>query len=351
MTRPSIPITRRRSAALLAGAAATLAAGRSWAQSRNVLLLGGGSTFAAPLFEAWIEEYRATNPGVDVAYDVIGSGEGVSRFVTGSLDFAATDAPLAAARRAEIAGGVVHLPVTAGMVALAYHLPADVPGELRLPRDVVGDVFTGRITSWDDARIAAANPDLALPSRTIYPVVRTDPSGTTYAFTNHLEAASVSWQASGQGATSLANWPQAAIRARGNEGVAAQIVRGEGTIGYVEYGFAARLGLPMAALENAQGAFVRPDAAAGEAAIAAAAIPDDLVIVAPDPAGADAYPIVTFTWVLLHETPPQRTKADAVRRFVRWAVTEGQHTAPELGFVPLPATVAAASLAALDALK
>ena len=157
-------------------------------------VLGGGSTFAAPLYRAWIEAYGSVAPTVDIGYDVIGSGEGIDRFLAGSLDFAATDAPLTTEQEAEVDGGVTHVPVTAGMVAIAYNLPGDLEGELRLPRDVLGDIFAGRITSWDDPRMVAANPGLELPHQTLYVVARLDGSGTTYAFTNHLDATSDTWR-------------------------------------------------------------------------------------------------------------------------------------------------------------
>lgn len=324
------------------------AAGAS-AQSRDLLLLGGGSTFAAPLFEAWIEEHRAIAPELDISYDVIGSGEGVTRFLTGSLDFAATDAPLTEAQEAQVPGGVIHVPVTAGMIAVAYNLPGEVDAELRLPREVLGDIFAGAVTTWDDPRLVAANPGLELPNRAIQVVARQDGSGTTYAFANHLDAISESWRAADRGVSTLVAWPNKAMKARGNEGVAVTVLRSEGSIGYVEYGLARQAGLALAAVENASGAFVAPSAESGAAAIAAAELPEDLKIELRDPAGAEAYPIVTFTWELLRHEPRDADKDSATRAFTRWAVTEGQEIAPGLGFVPMPQVVRDRATAMLGA--
>ena len=338
MTR--VPFRHR---ALVAGGVAALALtgviASATAQADSVRLRGGGSTFAAPLFEAWIDAFERKHPAIEVGYDVVGSGEGINRFLTGSLDFAATDAPLSAEQEAGVGGGVTHVPVTAGMIVVAYHLPDDLEGELRLPRDVYADIFAGRITKWDDPRLAAANPHLELPGRSIVVVARSDGSGTTFAFTNHLNAVSDAWGESGGGVGIRADWPGSAMLARGNEGVAVNIQRGYGTIGYVEYGFASRLGLPLATVENAAGRFVPPTAASGQAAIADSPLPDDLKIELPDPVGTEAYPIVTFTWSLLRNADAATPRGVAARRFTAWAVTDGQAMAPDLGYVPLPALV------------
>lgn len=321
------------------------------AQSSGMLVLGGGSSFAAPIFGAWIDAFGEQQPALDIEYDSIGSSEGITRFLQGSLDFGATDAPLDEAQEAEVEGGVTHVPVTAGMIAVAYQLPDGMEGSLRLTRDVYGDIFAGKITSWDDPRIAAVNPDLELPKRSIVVVGRLDGSGTTYAFTNHLSTVSETWRVGGKGAAARVDWPGSAMLGRGNEGVAAQIKRGHGTIGYVEYGLASRLGLPLAALENAAGEFVVPVPASGEAAIASSPLPDDLKIELVDPPDSDAYPIVTFTFALLRNVDAGTAKGDGVREFLGWVVRDGQSFAPELGYVPLPAVVqkgAEVALAAQD---
>ena len=197
----------------------------------------------------------------------------------------------------------------------------------------------GEITTWDDPRIVAANPGLELPHQTLYVVARLDGSGTTYAFTNHLDATSDAWRRDGNGVATRVAWPNRAMLARGNEGVAGKVQRADGTIGYVEYGIARQAGLPLAALQNAAGAFVTPSPESGAAAIAAATIPENLKINMPDPGGDGAYPIVTFTWELLRNAPEDETKAQAVEAFTKWAITEGQNLAPGLGYVPMPQAV------------
>jgi phosphate transport system substrate-binding protein len=315
----------------------------------GVLLRGGGSSFAAPLFNGWIEAFAKDQPSLAVEYDSVGSGEGMSRLVTGALDFAGTDAPLPAEQAAMVEGQVLYLPLAAGLVAICYNLPG-FRGELRLPREAYAGIFDGTITKWDDARIAAANPNLQLPQRTIAVVVRRDGSGTTFAFTNHLNAIDLHWQERKLGAALRIDWPAGAMTARGNEGVAATILQAEYSIGYVEYGFAQRLDLPMAVLENRQGQFVAPAVPAGEAVLAPemAAHRTNLVRFVSDPAGASSYPIVTLTWALVHKAYSDPRKADALKVFLGWGLVEGQPVAKGLEYVTLPTALVRAAQAALS---
>jgi phosphate transport system substrate-binding protein len=314
----------------------------------GVLLRGGGSSFAAPMFRSWIEAFAKVEPGLSVDYDSIGSGEGMSRFITGSLDFAGTDAPLSPSDAAMVEDGVLQLPLAGGMIAICYNIPG-FTGALRLPRDVYAGIFDGTIKQWNDPRIAAANPGLDLPKRTIAIVVRRDGSGTTFAFTNHLNAIDPNWQQQGQGAAIRVDWPGSAMTARGNEGVAATILQSEYSIGYVEYGFAQRLGLPMAVLENREGAFVAPALKAGQAAFASgmADASPDLVQLITDPAGADSFPIVTLTWALVNQNYIDERKALAVKAFLGWGLGDGQAIGEQLGYVTLSADLASAAQAKL----
>lgn len=315
----------------------------------GVLLRGGGSSFATPLLHGWIDGFVKVKSGVSVEYDSVGSGEGMARFVTGSLDFAGTDASLPADQAALAPGKVLQLPLAAGLVALCYNL-AGFTGEQRLPREVYAGIFDGTIRSWSDPRIAAANPGLALPDQSIAMLVRRDGSGTTFAFTNHLNAIDPSWQERKLGAGIRVDWPAGAMTARGNEGVAATVMRSEYAIGYVQYGFAHRLGLPMAVLENRDGRFVTPGVAGGEAAFAGELAPGsaDLVQLVGDPEGAASYPIVTLTWALVHQACPDSRKAEALKAFLAWGLDQGQAVAKELDYVTLPASMAQASRSALD---
>ncbi len=278
----------------------------------------------------------------------MGSGEGLARFVSGVVDFAGSDVPMPPVAADKIERGVVQIPITAGMIVLAYNIPG-IGGSLKLPRDVYADIFLGKIKTWNDPRLAAANPDIHLPSMTIAVIGRQDSSGTTYAFTNHLAAVSAAWSVEGPGVGKIVAWPHMAMLARGNEGVASRIKISEGSIGYVEYGFARRLGLPVAALENKEGQFVAPSPEAGAAAIKASAGLglEGLAASMLNPPGAEAYPIVTYSWLLLHRSyPPEQGRA--LTSFVRLALGEGQISASALGYVALPRTVAELGEALVD---
>ncbi len=289
----------------------------------DVKLHGAGSTFVAPLMEAWITNFGKVQPDVDIKYDAVGSGEGVVRFQTGTIDFGASDTFLSAAEAAKTQRGVTQIPSTAGMIVLAYNLPG-VRGELKLPKDVYADIFLGKIRTWDDPRIRAANPDLNLPSEGIAVVSRQDSSGTTYAFTDHLAAVSKSW-AAGPGVGKVIDWPYATMHARGNDGVASRIKISSGSIGYMEYGYALRLNLRMATLENKDGQFVAPTPQSGAAALAPTAGLglNELDKSTVNPSGPKAYPIVTYSWFLVYRDYPAE-KARAVTSFVFFALDEGQ---------------------------
>jgi phosphate transport system substrate-binding protein len=340
-------------AAVLAGAVLTAAA-PAWSQSGpapKVTVRGAGATFPAPLYEKWIMTFRKQHPDLAITYDVVGSGEGQKRFLADAVDFGASDAALSDAQLASKPGARL-VPVTAGIVVVAYNVPG-LGGPLRLSREVATDVFAGRIREWDDARLRADNPGLALPHRTIALAVRQDGSGTTYALTSHLAAVSPGFRERGPGVGTLVTWPANAMRARGNEGVAGRIKVSEGSIGYVEYHFAKRLGLAMAQLQNRAGRFVAPSEASGQSALArnAQQMPADLRLFLPDPEGDDAYPIVSYSWLLLYDRYADRDKGAALKKFVTWGLTEGQVFSRELGYIPLPGEIASRSLAALERIQ
>jgi len=314
----------------------------------GLALTGAGSTFAAPFFEKLMEVYRADHPELHLSYGAVGSGEGIDRFLAGSVDIGATDAPLSASEAEGVAGGVLQLPVIAGMIAITYNLPG-IESPLNLPRDVYADIFLGKIDRWSDPRIAAANLGVDLPHKLIQIVARLDSSGTTFAFTNHLAAISPEW-ANGPGVGKQIDWPGGTMVARGNEGVAHRIKITEGSIGYVESGFAERLRLPLAWLENRAGGFVKPNVETGQRALAGGSdtVPDDLRLIITDPEGARSYPIVTYTWVLLRGAYADPAKTAALRDMIRWALTSGQEYAEPLRYVPLPNNVVQAALTELD---
>jgi phosphate transport system substrate-binding protein len=335
---------------LVVGAALSLAA--MWppgagAQER-ISLRGAGSTFAAPLYKKWIDEYGVSHQKVAISYDAVGSGEGVKRFLAGTVDFAGSDEILSDSEIAKVPGATM-LPVTAGMIALAYNIQG-VNTELKLPRDVYVAIFAGKIRQWNDPRIQDANPGVVLPRRDIAVVVRQDSSGTTAAFTNHLAAISPAWRAAGMGIGKFIEWPAGVLPASGNEGVAARIRLSDGSIGYVEYWFAQRLGLRMATLQNKSGAFITPTAASGELALSGrVAQVKELAASVADLPEAGAYPITTYSWMFLYAQYPDRAKGVAMREFAQWGLAQpGQSYGAQLGYLPLSGDVVALGLKALN---
>jgi phosphate transport system substrate-binding protein len=319
-------------------------------RAEKPLLRGAGATFPSPLYKKWFADYQAAHPGVTIQYDAVGSGEGVKRFLhpaaDDKVDFAASDMAMSDEEIAQVPGGVVLVPATAGIVVLAYNLPT-VHGDLKLSRSACAGIFLGRIKTWDDPEIAAANPGITLPKLTIVTAAREDASGTTFAFTKYLDAISPEWR-SRYGAEALIDWPAHAMRGRGNEKVAGLVEHSEGSIGYMGYEFARRLGLRTALLENADGQFVHPGVQAGVAAIETADLPPNLRLYITDPHGRETYPIVTFSWILLYKHYDDARKAQALVELLRWSLNDGQRLASDLGYIPLQANVASKSIAALD---
>jgi len=318
----------------------------------DVQISGAGATFPAPLYQKWIEEYLKIHPDKAIFYASVGSGEGIRKFLKQEVDFAGSDAALTDEEMGKVERGVKLIPATAGIIVLAYNLKG-LNGPLKLPRDVYVDIFTGKMTAWNDARLQRANPNLKLPPTNIVLVTRLDSSGTTFAFTNHLSAVSKAWRDRGPGTGKLIKWPANTMSARGNEGVAGRIKVSEGSIGYVEYGFAQRAGLASAWLENKTGRFIEPSPSNGQAALTHSEgdMPASLRMFLPDPPGEDSYPIVTYTWMLLYGKYPEQSKGTLVKDFVKWGLSEGQHHSEALGFCNLPASIVGLAFRAVDEIR
>ncbi|MFZ4536085.1 phosphate ABC transporter substrate-binding protein PstS [Propionivibrio sp.] len=335
-------------------AAAMLTASMTQAQDTKpgigapLALRGAGATFPAPLYKKWIAAYRKVEPATSIEYAPVGSGDGVKLFLADKVDFGASDAAMTDDQMASAKNGAVLVPVTAGLVVLAYNLPG-LNGPLKLSRDTYVALLMGKIPRWNDARIKETNPGLNLPDREIVLVARQDSSGTTYALTNHLSAISTLWRDRGPGVGKVVEWPDKTMMVRGNEGVASRIKLSIGSIGYVEYSYAKVVGLSMAQLQNKAGRFVAPNEVVGEATLAAnlSRIPANLRVFIPDPDGADSYPVISFSWLLLKERNTDPAKSEALKRFVNWGLTDGQGLSNELGYIRLPANVAELSKAAL----
>jgi phosphate transport system substrate-binding protein len=314
----------------------------------DVTLNASGATFPAPLYQRWFAEYNKLHPDVQVNYQGVGSGAGIKSFTDGLTDFGASDAAMSDKEIAAVTtGGVILLPMTAGSIVISYNLPG-VTQPLQLPRDVYPAIFLGDIKTWNDPKIAAANPGVTLPAMPITVASRADGSGTTFNFTGHLSAISPDFKAKiGQG--KQVKFP--GVAGKGNDGVAALIKQTPGTIGYVEFGYAQKTGLPMATLQNQAGKYVAPSAESGSAALAQVPLPDNLRAFITDPAGDTSYPIVTYTWWLVHSQYTKPGVADAIKALAAWCLTDGQKLSPDLGYLPLPDAVVTKVQAAAAQIK
>ena len=311
-----------------------------------VRLQGAGASFPAPLYIKWFRDFGASHPNVQVDYQSVGSGSGVKSFIDKTVDFGASDAAMTPEEIARVDAGAQLFPMTAGSIVLAYNLP-DVK-QLRLSRGAYAGIFLGTVKKWNDPLIAKANPGVKLPDAPINVVVRADSSGTSFVFSKHLSAISEAF-AKDPGTNKMPNWP-VGTRSKGNEGVTASLKTTPGAIGYIEYGYAHSQGLATATLENKAGAFVDATTASGQAALASAQLPDDLIAWASDPDGKDAYPIVTYTWMLVYKKYPPAKQA-AMVELLNYGLDAGQKAAEPLGYIPLPPNVVERVKAAIQNVK
>jgi phosphate transport system substrate-binding protein len=315
--------------------------------TEKVTLSGAGASFPAPLYQRWFSDFNKANPNVTVSYQSVGSGAGVKQFIASTVDFGASDVAMKDEEIKQVPKGALLLPMTAGSIVLAYNLP-DLKTPLKLSRAAVADIFLGKIKKWNDSAIAKANPGVKLPDSAIGIVYRSDGSGTTGVFTKFLSAISSEWKGKvGDGKT--VNWPSG-TGAKGNEGITAQVQQNKGSLGYVEYGYAKQNGLTFAALENKAGSFIEPSDASAQATLATAKLPENLRAFITDPEGKDAYPIVTYSWLLAYKTYTDANKVKALKAIVNYGLNEGQKVSPELGYVALPDAVVTKVKAAVDSI-
>lgn len=313
----------------------------------SVSLAGAGASFPAPLYQRWFSEYNNQNPNVKVSYQSVGSGAGVEQFTQETVDFGASDVAMKDQEIEAVDRGVALLPMTAGSIVLAYNLP-DVT-ELKLSRQVYVDILLGKIKKWNHPAIAKINPGAKLPDSKINVVYRSDGSGTTGVFTRHLSAIDGEWSDKvGEGKT--VEWPTG-IGAKGNEGVTAQILQTEGSLGYIEYGYAKQQDIATATLENKSGKYVPPSTEYASKSLATVTLPENLRAFMSDPEGEESYPIVTYTWLLAYENYDDPAKLQALKDVVNWSLTDGQAFAEELGYIPLPDNVVEKVQAKLDTIQ
>jgi phosphate transport system substrate-binding protein len=331
-----------------AGSAGSTTAGSSTTSGAD--LTGAGATFPYPIYNKWFSDY-ASKTGVKINYQSIGSGGGIRQVSDQTVDFGATDGPMSETEMAGAKGGpIMHFPTVLGADVLAYNLPG-VTQQLKLTGPAIADIFMGKITKWNDPRISTLNPGLNLPANDILVVHRSDGSGTTYVFTDYLAAVSPEW-AKVVGRGKEVKWPTG-IGGKGNEGVAGQVKQTPGSIGYVELAYARQNKLAHAAVRNAAGNFVEATIPSITAAAESAQLPPNTdyrvsIVNAP---GANAYPISSFTWLLIYRNQTDAKKAGQIKDFLRWALTEGEQSAAALDYAPLPASVAQRLVARLDSIQ
>lgn len=300
----------------------------------RVTLTGAGATFPAPIYGKWFSDYGQGH-GVQVNYQSIGSGGGIQQVTAGTVDFGASDAPMTAEEEAKVPG-ILQLPTVLGAVAVTYDVPG-VSQPLKLSGDVLAQIFMGRITKWNDAKIAADNPGVSLPGTNIAVVHRSDGSGTTFVFTDYLSQVSPEWKTA-VGSGKSVKWPTG-LGAKGNEGVAGAVKQTAGAIGYVELAYAMQNGLAMASLKNQAGQFVAPSVdatAAAAAGVAARVASGDFRVSLVNAPGAATYPISTWTYLLVRPHWDDCGKAEAFVGLVSWALTQGGAAARQLNYAPLP---------------
>ena len=304
-------------------------------------LTGAGATFPNPIYTKWFDAYNQKT-GIQINYQSIGSGGGIRQFTEGTVDFGATDGPMNESQLAAVQGNVHHIPTVLGAVVVTYNLPSLGATKLKFDGNALVDIFMGRITKWNDRRLAALNPGITLPNIDLIVVHRSDGSGTTYVFTDYLNKFSREWRDKVGYATSV-NWP-VGLGGKGNEGVTQQVKQVEGAIGYVELIYALSNNLPVALIKNAAGSFVEPSLASTTAAAASARFaPDtDFRVSITNAPGAESYPISSFTWLLVHKDGRDPGKARMLKEFLTWMISpEAQQMAIELKYAPLPREVVA----------
>jgi phosphate transport system substrate-binding protein len=318
----------------------SLAAAAPLAAQSEVRLTGAGATFPYPIYSKWMIEYTRARPNVEINYQSIGSGGGIRQFMDRTVDFGGTDGPMADSQITAIRGNVLHIPTVLGAVVPVYTLPG-VTAQLRFTPEVLAGIFLGQITKWNDSRITAVNPGVRLPDRDVIVVHRSDGSGTTYVWVDYLAKVSPEWQRR-VGRGTAVNWP-VGLGGRGNEGVASTVRRTPGAIGYVELVYALQNRMPVGLVRNRAGQFIEASIPSTTAAAAGAmgTIRDDtdFRVSITNPDGAGAYPIASFTWILIPRQAPDMARARAMMEFLWWATHDGQRFAEALGYAPLPGRV------------
>jgi phosphate transport system substrate-binding protein len=308
---------------------------------------GAGATFPNPIYSKWFAEHHKLHPDVRINYQPIGSGGGIRQLTSRTVFFGASDMPMSEEQIKNAPGAVLHVPTVLGAVVPVYNLEG--APDLKFTGPVLANIFLGKIKKWNDSAIAQLNPGVKLPPLDITVVHRSEGSGTTFIFVDYLAKVSPEFQKT-VGVNSAVNWP-AGVGGKGNEGVSGLVSQTPGAIGYVELIYALQNKIAFGSLQNAMGEFVKASADSVTKAAAGATVPDDFRVSITNAPGAGAYPMSSFTWLLFYQDPADKAQARTMNEFVKWALTDGQRFATELGYAPLPQNVASKALAALGTIK
>jgi len=305
-----------------------------------VMLTATGATFPYPVYSKWFDVYHKLHPDIEINYNSLGSGAGIQQLSAGTVDFGASDMPLNDQQLSQIKFKVLHFPTVLGAVVPTYNIPG-VSADLKFTADALAGIYLGKITKWNDPAIAKTNPGVNLGSGDIVVVHRSEGSGTTFIWTDYLCKVSSEWQTK-VGKNTSVNWPKG-LGGKGNEGVTGMVKDTPNSIGYVELIYALQNHLPYGSVQNSSGAFVKADLASVSAAAAGAAksMPDDFRVSLTNPPGKDAYPISSFTYLLIPEQISDASKRDVIKDFLRWMITEGQNYTQALSYARLPKEVIA----------
>jgi phosphate transport system substrate-binding protein len=305
----------------------------------TITLNGAGATFPYPMYSKWFSEYNKLHPDIQFNYQSIGSGGGIRQVLAGTVDFGATDGPMTDEQLAQAKIKILHIPTVLGADVPAYNIPG-VSEELKFTPELLANIFLGKITSWNDAAVAKANPGVNLPNQPIIVIHRSDGSGTTYIWTDYLSKVSTDWKNQAGKGTSV-KWP-VGLGGKGNEGVAGMIRQMQGSIGYVELIYAVQNHIAYGSVKNAGGQFVKASLESVTAAAASVkSMPADFRVSITNAPGKDAYPIASFTWLLIPTPSKDPAKRKIMADFLNWMVDDGQKMTADLSYAPLPESVVA----------
>jgi phosphate transport system substrate-binding protein len=312
-------------------------------------LNGAGASFPEPLYTKWFDEFHKKDPNVEINYQAIGSGGGIKQITEGTVDFGASDGPMndeqLKAFQDKHGFPILHFPTVLGAAVPTYNIPG-VTAELNFTPEALAGIFLGKITKWNDPAITGPNPGVKLPANDILVIHRSDGSGTTYIWTDYLSKVSDEWK-SKVGRNTSVSWPTG-LGGSKNEGVAGAVKQNANSIGYVELIYAIQTKMPYGKVKNSAGEFIKADLASVTAAAASVQMPDDFRVSITDPQGKTAYPIASFTWLLIPSKFSDASKRDAIKSFVKWMLSDGQNDAASLSYAKLPKEVVTKELAALN---